>query len=116
MRLYHYTCDHGRAGIERDGFVKPGLDGLVWLTDLLDVKRRSKTRQALGLTSNILNCDRFVHVFEVEPQAMSYREAVACGLVSRTRHMGLVRPWTREANWYVSVTPVAVVDPEERAS
>ena len=110
MRLYHYTCgDHGRPGIQRDGFVRPGADGLVWLTDLLDEKRRSKTRQALGLTSNIISCDRMEHVFEVEPSAMSYREAVACGLIARQRHMALVRPWTREANWYVSVTPVAVV-------
>ena len=115
MSLYHYTCDHGRAGIMRDGWVKPGADGLVWLTDLLDVRRHERTRKALGLTSYSLACDRFEHVFAVDPSnAMPYREAIDRGIVSRARSMSLLRlPHARPSNWYIATAPVEVLDPEE---
>lgn len=59
--LYHYTChDHGEIGIRESGLIKPGRDGLVWMTDL-DVP----VREALGLTSYSLRCDRTAVRFEV---------------------------------------------------
>lgn len=58
--LYHYTCDDGARLIERDGFLKPGGDGLVWLTDLYPPHR-----EALGLTSITLKCDRMTNRFRV---------------------------------------------------
>jgi len=68
MRLYHYTCGHGRDGILADGYVRPNthvylpmLPPFIWLTDL-DVP----TREALGLTSVWLTCDRTEYRFDFE--------------------------------------------------
>lgn len=62
MTLYHYTCDHSYSRILRDGFLRPGVDGLIWLTDL----EPPAPRLALGLTSFALDCDRMAHVFTVD--------------------------------------------------
>lgn len=61
MLLYHYTCDHMAAKIAAQGVLKPGADGLVWLTDL-----HPAPRLALGLTSYSLDCDRMANVFAVD--------------------------------------------------
>lgn len=58
-KLYHYTCSHAAEGIARDRLLRPHkqiqLDGreLVWMTDL-----DTPDRDALGLTSRHLRCDR----------------------------------------------------------
>jgi hypothetical protein len=104
--LFHYTCDHGHQGIGEGpaGILLPN-DGLVWLTDL-----ESPVREALGLTSHTLSCDR-----------TQYRYRATAALAH-------VRPWTearrqvrrevREAleaapgampmHWWVSAWPVLV--------
>lgn len=104
--LYHYTCEHGYQGIGASpaGVLLPNA-GLVWLTDL-DVP----VREALGLTSHTLSCDR---------TAYRYRAIAA---------LAHVRPWSqarrsvprdvREAlesapgvlpmHWWVSAWPVLV--------
>lgn len=57
--LYHYTCGHGADGIRRDGEIRPNQHPMVskvpvvWLTTL-----ELPDRQALGLTSQTLTCDR----------------------------------------------------------
>jgi hypothetical protein len=59
MTLYHYCCDHSVAKVTRRGFLYPqhqpllGAIALVWLTDM-----DRPDRDGLGLTSNILQCDR----------------------------------------------------------
>lgn len=75
MTLFHYCCEHVAPKIARDGFLKPGMawrhydfkmlshgepmsglwraPAVVWLTDLA-----RPDRQALGLTSFTLPCDR----------------------------------------------------------
>lgn len=58
MKLYHYTCSHAAPRIKATGLLLPNShphnpEPLVWLTDL-DVP----WREALGLTSTILDCDR----------------------------------------------------------
>ena len=76
--LYHYTCDHGAELIEREGHVKSLYDVLGgdegdgnalmnipqshfgWFTDLAE-----PNREALGLTSITLGCDRTAHRFRV---------------------------------------------------
>jgi len=63
--LYHYTCHHGRRGIGFSGFIvpTPSLWGLplVWLTDM-----RPPGREALGLTSHMLDCDRLAYCYKVD--------------------------------------------------
>ena len=70
--LYHYTCDHSHAQIDgellsalaqhphEDRFMLSGPHQLVWMTDLAH-----PNRDALGLTSHILACDRTVHRYRV---------------------------------------------------
>jgi hypothetical protein len=63
-RLFHYTCTHAIDAIDDDGLLRPitdvhpltlddGVLPLLWLTDL-----SVPIRDALGLTSTILRCDR----------------------------------------------------------
>lgn len=69
-RLYHYTCAHAAPLIERDGLLRPHpqilLDNtpLIWFTDL-----EEPDRQALGLTSLTLNCDRTAYRVVVDLEA-----------------------------------------------
>jgi hypothetical protein len=59
--LWHYTCKHVAARIDRAGgvlrpvpqFLLTGQPVLVWLTDLA-----VPDPDALGLTANVLTCDR----------------------------------------------------------
>lgn len=65
---WHYTCEHKVDDIEATGVVLPQtqqtLGGLqvAWFTNM-----PSASRQALGLTSHMLNCDRMSHLFRVIP-------------------------------------------------
>ncbi|MGH9252915.1 MAG: hypothetical protein ACRD0W_25905 [Acidimicrobiales bacterium] len=105
MTLYHYTCDHGAARIGDSGILQPHL-GLVWLTDL-DVPMR----EALGLTSHILNCDRIVHRYRVTDTASCQRWLTYLG---RRWQLDLeLADGARPAHWWVSEQPVPVVyDPK----
>lgn len=65
-RLYHYTCGHGARGIRLAGQIKPTTiygtaRKAVWLTDL-----DAPYREALGLTSHSLNCDRTAYRFIID--------------------------------------------------
>lgn len=107
-RLYHYCCDHSRVGIDADGVLHPGPDGLVWLTDLApDALPREQLRKALGLTSTMLKCDRLGHAYQANPRdAMPYRQAVSDGLIGQAWHMAATRSPRRPANWYVATVDV----------
>ncbi len=79
MTLWHYTCDHGRDGIGDHGTLRPAREmiprsrvhglpswyrpalDLVWLTDL-----PFPARDALGLTSLALSCDRTAHRYRCD--------------------------------------------------
>ena len=114
MILFHYTCDHGAEGIRRSGVLRPNPQALlprplVWLTDLAEPHR-----DALGLTSLILSCDRTAHRFRVDTTAAMWWPHYA-----RT-----VPPWAREAldgepgampaHWWVVDVPVPI-DPDHPA-
>lgn len=67
--LWHYTCDHGHERIDASGSVIPGAfqtgrfdtPGVyAWFTDL-----SVPIRDGLGLTSQILTCDRTAHRYRV---------------------------------------------------
>lgn len=116
--LYHYTCDHGHSQI--DGHICPLAwdDGLAigtpgvyaWFTDLA-----VPIKDALGLTSSVLNCDRTAHRYRVtghtgiEPWVPEFRRIWTWGRELESA------PGARPAHWYVATEPVPVVyDPRER--
>lgn len=113
--LWHFTCgDHGAPGITADRYLRPNrhpliADALVWMTDL-----DHPMREALGLTSNTLRCDR-----------TAYRVRVAGdGAMPWTRYRRRVHrdvaeylesfPGAMPAHWWVSTQRVPILsDPEE---
>ena len=105
--IYHYTCgDHGRPGIERDGVIRPGLDGFAWFTDL-DVPHR----EALGLTMHYTRCDRTAHRFEVDPDDPALTPwTVARRAVPPAYRAALeASPGALLRHWFVAETPVRVI-------
>ena len=110
-RLWHYTCSHSADGIRADRELRPHPqvwlpEPLVWLTDLDDA-----WREALGLTSHTLRCDRTEHRFQVLDTA----GVVWWPTYARTiRLAGAVRqgydqaPGAQPVHWWVSTEPVPV--------
>ncbi len=116
--LWHFTCDHGHAGLVRDGYLRTLIEQgvsperlpaelqfltrIVWMTDL-----KVAIPDALGLTRNFTTCDRTAHRWRVADATM-------------------VKPWidvarqfdqhgvlqesfgARPRHWYVSESPVPV--------
>lgn len=69
--LYHFTCDHGKSGIDRTGILlpnmhpyMPALGPLLWLTDLPE-----PTRESAGLTMSWTECDRLTYRYIVRSKA-----------------------------------------------
>lgn len=108
MKLYHYTCSHALPGILRDGFLRPNINpllddlDLVWLTDL-----DTPDRAALGLTSNILSCDRTEHRVEVDVEAIHWPRFARRFPAEQRRPLEFA-PGAMPMHWYVSETPVPV--------
>lgn len=102
MRLYHYTCSHGAEGIRKDLCLKgnphplmPESYGpLIWLTDL-----DSPDRQALGLTSRLLRCDRTTHRVTVDTELALHWPEFARTLSRRLRD--LLEQDAKPIHWYV---------------
>lgn len=112
--LWHYTCAHQAPLIRADGYVRPVRDlaaparhvpawgAFAWFTDLA-----APIREALGLTSWSLDCDRTAYRFRVEPGV----EVVAWMSVRREYPWAWrleSEPGARPAHWYVSAEPVPV--------
>lgn len=118
MRLFHYTCDHGAAAVERDGLVVPsplrspastpsGVDGaaLVWLTD-----RATPSADALGLTSLIVDCDRTRWRVSVHaPAAVPWLEWADRHRVRALYRMLLTARGGEWRRWWVSEEPAVVL-------
>ena len=69
--LYHFTCEHGFAGISETGLLRPNvhpfmrhLGPLLWLTDL-----PAPSADSVGLTSERLACDRLAYRYIVHTRA-----------------------------------------------
>lgn len=115
MSLYHYTCDHAVASILDQGVVIPLADqhpdasvppwGLfAWFTDL-----DTPDRSGLGLTSNLLSCDRTAHRFTVTDATE----------VERWVNVRRCHPWASDLesgpgampmHWWVATEPVPVIE------
>jgi len=109
--LWHYTCDHGAELIRRDGLVKahpqPVLDQvtLSWWTDL-----GPEHRYEVGLTSDLLTCDRMAHRFQAKDPSTLERWTRAA---RNWRIPPVVRDELEDgrlpAHWWVAFDPVEVV-------
>lgn len=110
MKLYHYTCSHSVPGIERDGVLKgrpwpfwPQAGPLVHLTDL-----DWPDRDALGLTSHTLGCDRTEYRVTVDAEAEHW-PVFARTLPRAVRFALEDGPGRRPMHWYVGTMPVEVL-------
>jgi hypothetical protein len=127
--LYHFTCDHAHLLLGKTGTLLPGclLNGpdprhqhrhvevpfqtsLVWATDL-----RYPNRDALGLTSYLLQCDRTAHRYRLlhddetgmVPWTDVRRQMFTRGLGDVVYDLEEA-PGVRPRHWWVSSRPVAV--------
>lgn len=118
MSLYHYTCLHSSPGILGSGLLIPNAHplcppakgeaplGFVWLTDLA-----APDRYALGLTSNVLACDRTHHRFEAAAANRAHRWSQVRETLPRPFVDTLESaPGVQPSRWWVSLAPVAVVE------
>lgn len=116
--LWHYTCAHGDLGIGARGILLPplwqisevplGLPlgaytllGLIWATDM-----DPPNREALGLTSATLSCDRTTHRYAVPARLFirwgAARDRAPAELVNALERARGAQP----ARWWVTDTPV----------
>lgn len=109
MRLYHYTCDHGRAGILRDMTLRAPSGvyrGLLWLTDqpVPDI-------EGLGLTSYMLRCNRTAYRVTVESdRPVPWIEWAHDQRVPLRIRLGLDGAnGARPLSWWVSDAPLPVL-------
>jgi hypothetical protein len=109
---WHYTCEHKVSDIEATGVVLPQtqqmLGGLqvAWFTNM-----PSASRQALGLTSHMLNCDRMSHLFHVLP--VDEHKIVEWGRLRSQLSRSMVialesAPGTRPMFWGVAADAVQI--------
>lgn len=121
--LWHYTCEHGdraivetayRAGSVGPGLIKPGADGLLWATDLDAAGGSgmvdSMLRDALGLTSHSLACDRMAYRWRLDDLSVVayFRPWVEVRRVIDPARRAAVEaaPGVLLRHWFVSMTPV----------
>lgn len=111
MKLYHYCCSHSAEGIRADGTLKPNPHPwlpvpLVWLTDL-----DQPARDALGLTSATLPCDRTEYRVTVDVAAERWT-SLARRIGKETREAFESTPGVLPMHWWVSHAPVPVLSIE----
>jgi hypothetical protein len=128
MIWYHYTCSHGHAGITKTGRVLSTVDlvaqagtvatmsaevrrtaELIWLTDLAE-----PIRDALGLTSEAIACDRTRYRWRVVDYKPVRYVAMRRDLPRALRDSLESAHGALPMHWWVAYTPVPVVyDPIE---
>lgn len=108
MKLYHYTCDHGSEKIARSGQLLPNGHPwlpvpVIWLTDM-----ERPDREALGLTSQTIRCDRTawrvsVDTDEADPWHVFARRYRVSRSVREELEFGRL-----PMAWFVSLDPIPV--------
>jgi hypothetical protein len=108
--LWHFTCEHGYEGLGERGMLGlnphpllPQLGQLAWLTD-----DPAPARDAVGLTSSLLSCDRMTYRYRVDVTSRcipwsSVRHLVSLGVLLDLESFGA--PET----WWISRHPIPVV-------
>ena len=104
--LYHYTCAHRVNQIRTSGVLRPNgvVFCLVWLTDM-----ELPDRLALGLTSQILRCDRTEYRVTVDTDAARWVD-YARNVPLEARRALEFAPGALPMHWWVSTEPVPVVE------
>lgn len=115
---WHYTCAHSVEGIRDAGMVLPGhklpgasprLIGIPWAAYAWFTDLEVPIRDALGLTQDLLVCDRAEYRF----RAIEGARLIAWVTIRRNYPWSVfleAAPGARPAHWYVSVDPVPVVE------
>lgn len=110
--LFHYTCDHGWSGIREAGEVRANEHPLLgeplsWWTDL-----DAPLRDALGLTSYVLACDRTAYRVSVElsdcPEIVWWPRWARRRVPPQVRAYLESAPGAAPAHWYVAERAVPV--------
>ena len=106
--LYHFACRHSAHGIGRYGIIVPNfhpvlLVKLAWFTDRPDLDR-----EALGLTSHTLACDRMEYLYRTENATscvpfLEWAKATGNPFVGK-----IVGEASRPEHWFVSMYSVPV--------
>jgi hypothetical protein len=104
VNLWHYTCGHSLARMTFDAYGVTILEpnaahGLLWVTDL-----ETPYREALGLTSHMLQCDRTRYRLQlIEPSGVRAWTEVRRDY----RHLWELEqaPGVMPRHWYVSTSP-----------
>ncbi len=104
--LYHYTCPHGRRGIELDGgLLRPNRRALVravWATDLA-----APDVTGLGLTRQLITCDRTAYRYVVEqPNPFVHYPRARLGMPASWRDAIEELPGALLMHWWVCFSPV----------
>lgn len=119
MTLWHYTCRHGLAGIEKTGTVLSlagmsmrsisAFDQVAWFTDL-----DYPDRDALGLSMRDLNCDRARHRFRVLDDSLvtPWIHAPLRRHPSRFGYLLETSPGALPRHWFIATEPVPVTRDE----
>lgn len=117
--LYHYTCEHGHADIEKAGGIlkssallvdNPRADPLLWLTDI-----DWPFRDALGLTMDMISCDRTKFRYRIDNTEhihpwLEFRKEMRPEYVWPLE----LAPGVTPGNWFVTTLPTfAIYDPVE---
>lgn len=107
--LYHLTCaEHGHPGILGTGVLRPGSDGLVWMTDL-----DTPIRDALGLVRPGVTCDKGAVRYRVDDTThavpwLAFRKDLPREVVALLEAV----PGAMPRHWFVSWVPMeAKYDP-----
>ena len=111
MTYYHYTCDHGRRSIGDSGNLKPHGIGdmpvVVWMTDLAD-----PDVIGLGLTSEILSCERWTYRYRVTDERPVVPYAEIQHSIHPRAQLALHHLGSLPQHWFVSFRPLsAIYDP-----
>ena len=118
LALYHYTCEHGHDRIGQAGELLPAWDlvspakqkllpvtsKLVWMTDL-----RLPAMGPLGLTHQMLTCDRTAHRYRVAEKAHAlWWMDVRRSMPAEWRDPLELAPGAMPMHWWVTDRPVPV--------
>jgi hypothetical protein len=112
--LYHYTCTHYAQLIRECGLIMPGIQlhgrdvggsRFAWFTDI----KPPVPREAVGLTSLTLSCDRTECVFTVDRTSSHIHRWTDVRRAHRDLWGLELAEGALPMHWFVSQSPIAVL-------